>query len=100
MNAKITAWLVILACGLAPAADVRISSSGEKKLNNLVSVLLEASSLSKSAKPLTFSRSSDGWILVAANCRGKGTVSLTLDKQLSGGVAMLRDAEGSLRLEE
>jgi len=45
---------------------------GEKKQNNLVSELLEAASISKTGNPLTFTRSSDGWIFISANYRGQG----------------------------
>src|SRR5262245_56596269 len=56
---------LILLCGLAAPARASALFSGEKKLNILVSTLLEASTLSRSPSILTFTRSRDGWVLVA-----------------------------------
>jgi hypothetical protein len=50
-----------------------------KKLNNLVSVLLEESSNAGPEHAFTFIRKSDGWIFVAAECEGQGTAQITLD---------------------
>ena len=73
--------MVVFIGGFAGAAGAEIHFSGERKLNNLVSELLEVSSISKSSKPFTFTRSSDGWIFISSSCNGNGTVSLTLDKE-------------------
>src|SRR5882672_7602480 len=70
--------LSLLLCGFAGATEVLFS--GEKKQNNLVSELLEAASISKTGNPLTFTRSSDGWIFISANYKGQGTVRIILDK--------------------
>ena len=97
MRARLIGSIVILACGLAGAADAKILFSGERKLNNLVSELLEVSSVSKSSKPSTFTRSSDGWIFILATCNGKGTVSVILDQKSGGDTVMVHDAEGGPR---
>ena len=80
MSGRLIASVVIFICGIAGATEAEILFSGEKKLNNLVSELLEVVSISKSSKPISFTRSSDGWIFISSNCRGKGTVRVILDK--------------------
>ncbi len=73
--------MTILTCGLAGAAPSEIRFSGERKLNNLVSDLLEVSSISKPGESFRFTRSGDGWVFVALNCKGDGTVRVILDKE-------------------
>jgi hypothetical protein len=99
MSARLIAAVVIVICGLAIAAEAKILFSGEKKLNNLVSVLLEVSSISKSSKSFTFTRSADGWIFISSTCKGKGTVSVILDKELGADTVIVHDAEGGPRRE-
>jgi len=52
--------LSMLLCGFAGVTEAKVLFSGEQKQNNLVSELLEATSISKTVDPLTFTRSSDG----------------------------------------
>jgi len=59
--------------------------SGERKLSNLVSELLEVSSISQSGQSITFTRSSDGWIFISSTCQGNGTVRFLLDKESDAG---------------
>lgn len=73
---------------------LRTAALGERKLNNLVSVLLEASALAEPSAALTFTRARDGWICIAATCQGKGTVRITLDKESEAVLA--QDAEAGL----
>jgi hypothetical protein len=54
MRARLIVAVVIFICGVAGAAEARILFSGEKKLNNLVSELLEVSSISKSDESFAF----------------------------------------------
>src|SRR3989442_2945634 len=82
MSARLIALMVIGLCGFASAAQNEVTSSGERKLNNLVSVLLEVSSVSKGAKAFTFARSSDGWVFISSISKGMGTANILLDKQL------------------
>ena len=90
---SITAILLsILICGFAGATEVLFS--GEKKQNNLVSELLEAASISKTGTPLTFTRSSDGWIFISANYKGQGTVRIILDK--ANDPVIVHDAAGGM----
>src|SRR5438477_12223078 len=76
MTAIAPILLSMLVCGFAGATEVLFS--GEKKQNNLVSELLEAASISKTGNPLTFTRSSDGWMFISANYKGQGTVRIIL----------------------
>src|ERR1041384_4172872 len=94
MSARLIAPIVIFICGFAGAADAETLFSGERKQNNLVSELLEVSSLSKSSKPFTFTRSCEGWIFISATCKGKGTVRVILDKESSSDTVIVHDAGG------
>src|ERR1051326_6625024 len=75
------ALIALLVAGLAGAAEAAVSFSGEKKLNNLVSELLDASPASPSGTPFAFARSNDGWVFLSSTCKGTGTVRVMLDKQ-------------------
>src|SRR5258707_285649 len=90
---------LILLFGPALPARARALFSGEKKLNNLVSTLLEASALSRSPRVLPFTCPRDGWVFVALKCKGNGTVRVVLDKSLRGGTVLLDCMEDSPRLE-
>ena len=76
LRAGLIIAILILTRGFAEAAEARILFSGEKRLNNLVSALLEVSSISESNKKFTFARPKDGWILIAATCQGTARVIL------------------------
>src|SRR5436190_9355733 len=79
MNRRLIASVVILICGYAGTAKAEILFSGERKLNNLVSDLLDVASVSKSGESFTFTRSSDGWVFISST--GKGTARVILDKE-------------------
>ncbi len=85
------AFIVILIGSLAHTAELQTRIRGEKELNNLVSVLLEASSISKSSKPLPFTPSRSGLVVFSERCEGKGTVRLTLERE-SNAVMIHKDA--------
>src|SRR2546422_348384 len=95
MGARLIAGVVVVICGFARAAEAGIGFSGERKLNNLVSELLEVSSISKSSQSFTFTRSSDGWIFISSTCQG--TVRVILDKESDA--VIVHDAEGGPRHE-
>src|SRR6266576_2687113 len=95
LNARVIASVVIFVCGLAGAVEAEILFSGERKLNNLVSVLLEVSSISKPSKSFTFTRSSDGWLFISSTC--KGTASVVLDKESVA--VIVHDAQSGPRRE-
>jgi len=92
MTARTAAFVVMFISGFAEAAQRGTPFSGEKELNNLVSVLLEASSVSQSSKPLTLTRSHDGWVFISVACKGKGTVRVVLDRE--PGAVTVRDGDG------
>ncbi len=79
MRPGLIAAIVVCLCGFAGAAEAGILFSGEKKLNNLVSELLEVASISESSKPFMFTPSSDGWIFISSNSKGNGTARVILD---------------------
>ena len=93
MRARLIVSIVILVGGLGGATDAKVLFAGERKLNNLVSELLEVSAIAKSSQPFTFTRSSDGWIFISATCAGKGTVGVILDKKSGGDTVLVHDAE-------
>src|SRR6516164_14278 len=72
-------FILTLNLGMALTARSESAQVREKRLNNLVAELLEASSISGSGKSFTFNRSSEGWIFVAVSCRGKGSARVILD---------------------
>jgi hypothetical protein len=69
-----------LVLNIVPTDGAEALPSPEKRENNLVSRLLDVSSISEN-KAWTFSRSSDGWILISLSASGSGTASVTLDKK-------------------
>src|SRR5216117_3046926 len=95
MSARVIASMVFFIGGFAGAAGAEIHFSGERKLNNLVSELLEVSSISKSSQSFAFTRSSDGWIFISSTC--KGTVRVILDKESDA--VIFHDAKGGSRRE-
>jgi hypothetical protein len=97
MSPRLIASVVILICGFAGAAEAGILFSRERKLNNLVSDLLEVASISKSSESFAFTRSSDGWIFITSTCKGEGTVRVILDKESD--TVIVHDAEGGPRRE-
>ena len=94
MSPRLIASILVFVCGCAGARGAGILFSGEKKLNNLVSSLLEVSSISKSGQSFAFTRSSDGWIFVSSTSKGQGMVRVILDKSDS---VIVLDGEGSSR---
>jgi hypothetical protein len=57
--------------------------AGEKKRNNLVTDLIEVSSIATSGKSLRFTRPGNGWIFLSLACRGNGKVRINLDKDVN-----------------
>jgi hypothetical protein len=70
--------LPILLCQSAGAAADG-PSAAPTRLNNLVSLLVDASSITKPTSTFKFTRSRPGWIFVSATYQGKGTVKTALD---------------------
>lgn len=96
-TARLIVFIAVCICGVAGAAEGGILFSGEKRLNNLVSELLEVSSISKSRQSFAFTRSSDGWILVSSTCKGTGTTTVILDQERD--TVIVHDAGGAPRRE-
>src|ERR1041384_1642537 len=68
-----------LALEVGPGLAAGNPFSPEKRLNNLVSELLDLRSVSRTNPPFTFNRPADGWVLVTSSWKGKGTCRLILD---------------------
>ena len=61
-------------------AESDVIFSGQKRLNNLVTELLEVAKISRPSGTFKFKRLHPGYIFVTADCRGKGTAILKLDE--------------------
>ncbi len=92
--ASIFLWILI--CGFAGGSEATILFSGEKKRNNLVSELLEVSSISKSSNSFTFTRSREGWIFISSTYGGNGTARIILDPASGGDPVIVHDADGGM----
>jgi hypothetical protein len=91
---------LIVALALSPlagafAGEAHVLFTGEKKLNNLVSRLLEASAISKSGNSFAWTRKGAGWVFISAACKGKGTLTIALDKASGGNAPIVSGADGS-----
>ncbi len=86
--------LAILACDFAGGIEANVLSAGEKKRNNLVSELLQVSSISKPTSSFTVTRSSAGWIFISATCKGKGKVRIALDRGPKDGAVVIHESGG------
>src|SRR5215510_37025 len=84
---------LLIICGFTRNGEAGVRFVGEKKLNGIVSELLEVTSISKSSKPFLFNRPNDGWIFITVSCRGEGTVGVLLDKGVQGGPIILGDKD-------
>jgi hypothetical protein len=82
-----------LACGPAAAPYDRTSIPEDRKLNNLVAVLLDVAA-APTTESLPFVPLRDGWIFISFTTRGAGAIHLTLDKG-SPGEAAIHAAPGS-----
>ncbi len=81
MKAAGTFGLMLLICATARSAraETKVVFSGERRLNNFASELLEATAISGPGTALTVARPGDGWLFLAAKCEGSGTVDVLLD---------------------
>ena len=86
--------ILILSLAFAESAEPIVLFSGVKKRNNLVTELLQASSISQTGNSFTISRQRDGWILVSASCKGNGTVKILLDQVPIGNAIVVNGANG------
>ncbi len=87
-------YLSLCFCTFAAGVESQPLFTGEKKLNNLVSMLLEASSVSKSGSSFVFTRPGAGWIFISATYKGQGTAKVVLDKASSGDAVIVHDVAG------
>ena len=81
VSTLLLAFVATSAIGAAGAAENGVTVSVGRKLNNLVSELVEISSVSGPSNYFTFRRATDGWIFISLSCQGNGTAKLILDKQ-------------------
>ena len=81
MKLNLIALMVLLAWifEFSGFAESTVLFAGEKRLNNLVSELLEVRAISKTGNTFSFTRPNEGWIFISAAHTGKGTFSVSLD---------------------
>jgi hypothetical protein len=87
-----------LLCGLADAPNGLSAIAENRKLNNLVELLLEVAP-APGAQSFSFVRPSAGWIFIAFTAQGDGAVQWTLDKATPGEVPIYPDATDGPRHE-
>jgi len=97
MRARVIATISVLLCAKLGAAEPNVLFSGEKRLNNLVSVLLETSAIASPGGPFRFSRARDGWVLISTSAQGSGTVRVMLEPEIQP--VLVHDAASGLRAE-
>jgi hypothetical protein len=93
---RTVALILALLWGLAGIATAEVLFSGERRVNNLVSDLLEVTSISEGSKPFTFTRSSEGWIFISFACQGKGKVRIILDNETRVDEVIVQDGQTSI----
>ncbi len=81
MRAAIATALLAAAipCSGQSGPEPIVAVAGAKKENNLVSRLLEVSSIRAPSGSFTFARPGPGWTFIAATCEGKGSVKIGLE---------------------
>jgi hypothetical protein len=84
---------LVLICTLADATYGNNSIPEGRKLNNLVTLLLDVVP-APTTESFAFVRPSDGWIFISFTTHGEGTIRLTLDKG-SPGETPINPAPGS-----
>jgi hypothetical protein len=83
MRATVAAAILVaaIATGSGRGAGPAVIVAEEKQENNLVSVLLEVSSIKEPGNAFTFTRPAEGWIFLTATCRGSGIARIKLDDE-------------------
>ena len=79
---------------VVPVAAADVTTSAEKRLNNLVFELLAAASDSKTGETFRFTRSKPGWIFVSTATVGMGKVTITLDDQPAAEAVIAHEGPG------
>ena len=72
-------FALVLTCGLAAVTYGNNSVPEARKLNNLVTLLLDVIP-APTTESFAFVRPSDGWIFISITMHGEGAICLTLDK--------------------
>jgi hypothetical protein len=70
-----------------------------KSVNNLVTELLHATSISDPSTEFTFTRATEGWVFISARFKGSGTFKSTLDPASRQDAAIVHDAKDGPRAE-
>ncbi len=89
---------LLLLCEHPARAAAAERPSGERKLNNLVTVVLDAANLSRAAD-LRFARAEAGWVFLSALIAGNGTVTISLGEDAPGDTVLAHEPDGPSREE-
>jgi hypothetical protein len=95
----ITGALLLALCAGTCGAESTSTSSGHKKRNNLVTQLLDASSIPQASAELAFTRAREGWIFVGISFTGTGSCKATLDPASRKELLIAHDAKDRRRAE-
>lgn len=93
---------VLLASALpsqACSADPVAHFSGERRLNNLVSELLDASAIASPGASFTFTGSAGGWVFIASTFSGTGTAKIIVGAPPREDVVINHTSGGEKRAE-
>ena len=91
------ALCLLTLCRPATAEEATTRFAGERKRNNLVAELLEVASIGKSGGSFAFTRATPGWVFISAECQGKGTIKIVLDKDAANETVLVHEPGGSER---
>ncbi len=89
--------LTICACSVTRDTKAQVAQSKEKRLNNLVCVLLDVETISSPNANFTFTRPTAGWVYFAATFQGTGTAKVVLDRAAGGDAVITHDPAGTNR---
>jgi hypothetical protein len=89
----------LLLCAGGSGAEPPVTPPVEKKRNNLVAELLNASSTSEPSAEFTLTRAAEGWIFDSATFKGTGTSTTTLDPATRPDTVIVHEARDGPRAE-
>jgi hypothetical protein len=94
MRETVFATIGLSAClvHFAVGDEAGASFSGNKKENNLVSILVETGSISNVKSSFKFQRPNEGWIFLSVRGKGKGEIRFAIDNSPSGATIKANDA--------
>jgi hypothetical protein len=99
MTTFFTALIALLLSVVGRTAADQIGFSGQKRANNLVSDLLDLSSVVEATNRFTFTRPEACWIFISAAVQGDGTARIGLDQQAPADGLIIQNPSANSRVE-